>query len=347
VWPETAEPARPSPLSAGLAMEAGGVVSDVYLYGMISPSSVYVLRKDFSFPRANTYAEIAETHLSIGGEAANSAIILAKLGLRTKLDGNWIHPRDAAQVKGLLSRFDIDLSRLSVRDDGGTQEVVIVDQRSRTVFGNYAAFHAGPRQWNDPQADDIRSADIVAIDPYFREQSRCAAELCVEHGKPYVTVDCRHDDYIAQNAASVVVSHELRDQAYPGSDMREVFRQYQEFCHGLTIFTFGSDELWWARPAGAIRTGRPYAIEPIDTTGAGDSFRAGIVYGIHRSWDDQKTIELASAVAACVCLSVPHTLNAPGLDGVLAFMDEHRAGRGGDGGGGRAGGHEEAGPRSR
>lgn len=295
-------------------------MSSAYAYGMITPSTVYVLRQDFSFPQPNQYAEVAATHASIGGEAANSAIVLSKLGLRTKLDGNWINPKRAEHVFGLLGRYDIDLSRLSSNEAGGTEEFVIADGESRTVFGNYASFHEGKPQWNEPQPEDVRAADVVCLDPYFREQSRRVAELCVEYGKPYVTLDSRYEDYVAQNAAAVVISHELRGQAYRDREPAQVFARYQELCAGLVIFTFGADELWFARGPGERRVAQPYAIEPIDSTGAGDSFRGAIAYGILQGWADERVIDFASAMAACVCLTLPHALNAPDLDGVLAFM---------------------------
>jgi sugar/nucleoside kinase (ribokinase family) len=303
---------------------------DVYAYGMISPSTVHVLRDDFGFPAPNKYAEIASTHASIGGEAANSAIVLAKLGLDVKLDGNWIHPDKSDQLMRLLGAFGIDRSRLTVRADGGTDEIVIADRTTRTVFGNYAAFHAGPVQWNGPSAEDIEQARIVCIDPYFRDQSRNAARLCVEHGRPYVTLDCRHDDYLARHAASAVISHELWDAAYPGCDLRELFDEYQRTCPGLIIFTFGGDELWYARGTSDRRTLSPYPIDPVDTTGAGDAFRGAIAYGLLNAWDDEQTVDFAAAVSACVCLTLPHTLNAPGLEVIQAFRDQHRT-PGGDG----------------
>jgi sugar/nucleoside kinase (ribokinase family) len=299
-------------------------MTDAYLYGMITPSVVHILREDFAFPKANEYAEIGRTLDSVGGEAANSAVILAKLGLSTKLDGNWIHRQRATRMIGLLSPFGIDLTRLTLVESGGTNEFVIADRTSRTVFGNYAGFHDGPRQWNVPRSEDVCAAKIVCLDPYFRNESRRAAELCVEHGKPYVTLDCQYDDYIAQHAAAVIVSHELRDRVYVGRDRNEVFDQYRACCAGLVIFTFGHEALWHARSAGALRKFMPYAIDPVDTTGAGDAFRGAIAYGLLQQWDDERTIDFASAVAANVCLSYPHTLNAPRLDGVLAFMAEHR-----------------------
>jgi len=157
---------------------------NVYAYGMVSHSTVYLLRADFSFPKPNTYAEIAETLTSIGGEAANSAIVLSKLGLSVKLDGNWLPRRHAAAVRELLGGYGIDVTRLSESDEFGTDELVIADGKTRTVFGNYAAFHNGPVQWNAAHPDDIEQADIVCLDPYFREQSRRTAELCVELASP-------------------------------------------------------------------------------------------------------------------------------------------------------------------
>lgn len=299
-------------------------MSHVYLYGMISPSTVHRLREDFTFPRANEYAEIALSVPSVGGEAVNSAFVLAKLGVATKLDGNWIHPRDAHQVLGLLKPFGIDTSRLSIRPDGGTSEIVIADRTTRTVFGNYDAFHQGPKQWNDPQPDDIEQASVACLDPYFRDESRKAAELCVRCQKPYVTLDCPYEELMAQRAACVVISHELRDRVYPGRDHRELFDAYRAHCEGLVIFTFGSEPLWYARRA-EQGTFAPFRVEPVDTTGAGDAFRGAIAYGILQQWSDARTVEFASAVAACVCLTSPHALNAPDLATVLDFIARYRA----------------------
>ena len=296
----------------------------IYCYGMISPSTVLVLADGFPYPRANTYAEIGGTLPSVGGEAANSAIILAKLGVRAVLDGTWVSRRNEAKIRGLLEPFGIDLSLLHIADEGGTEEYVIADGISRTVFGNYASFHSGKRQWNLPSEDAVKKSSAVALDPYFKTESALAAELCVRHRVPYVTLDSRHEDYVARNAAAVIISHELTDQAYPGADMKEVYRRYLDACSGLVIFTFGEKELWYGRKGGETRTYTPYQIEPVDTTGAGDSFRGAVAYGLSKGWDDGRIVDFASAVAAQVCLTLPHALNAPGLDAIESFIRERR-----------------------
>jgi sugar/nucleoside kinase (ribokinase family) len=291
---------------------------------MITPSTVYILDEGFPFPQANHYAEIKQCLPSLGGEAVNSAIMLSKLGITAKLDGNWLNQNNADKAFNILKPFTIDVSRLKVKQNYGTEEIVITDRDSRTVFGNFAKFHSGEKQWNIPQEIDIQNAALISLDPYFKEESLRVAQMCVQLKKPYVTIDCTYDDFMAQNADAVIISHELRDKAYPDRVMLEVFEQYQTHCKGLIIFTFGSDELWYARRGDKIRKFQPYNITPIDTTGAGDSFRAGVIYGLLESWNDEMTIDFASAVAACVCLTIPHTLNAPRLDGVLQFMEEHK-----------------------
>ncbi len=287
-------------------------------------STVYVLDKEFVFPRPNEYAEIAQSIFSIGGEAANSAIMLSKLGIKTKLDGNWLSEKNGKKIQKLLKSFDIDITRLTVKENYGTEEIVITDKNSRTVFGNYASFHRGEKQWNTPQETDIKEATFVSLDPYFRGESLLASELCVKNQKPYITLDCKYDDFIAQNAEAVIISHELRAQAYGGENMIDIFKNYQKNCKGLIIFTFGNEKLWYARRGQDINKFKPYKIKAVDTTGAGDSFRSGIIYGLLKSWDDRSIVDFASAVSACVCLTFPHTLNAPGLDGIIKFMDENK-----------------------
>jgi sugar/nucleoside kinase (ribokinase family) len=80
-----------------------------------------------------------------------------------------------------------------------------------------------------------------------------------------------------------------------------------------------------------MKTFSPYKIAPLDTTGAGDAFRGAVACGLLQKWDDQAVIDFASATAACVCLTIPHALSAPDLDGVRRFLGEHRGSKTADG----------------
>src|SRR5688572_23968341 len=96
----------------------------IYAYGMICPSRLIVLNSDF--PSVGEYAEIASTHDSFGGEAANSSIVLAKLGVKVRLDGNWLRADDStAKSLKKLSELGIDTALIKTKKFEGPEEVVI------------------------------------------------------------------------------------------------------------------------------------------------------------------------------------------------------------------------------
>lgn len=57
-----------------------------------------------------------------------------------------------------------------------------------------------------------------------------------------------------------------------------------------------------------------------DTTGAGDGFRAGIVYGLLKGHRGAGLIRVGSAVAALVCSQVPGVLHSPNETELSAFL---------------------------
>ncbi len=118
--------------------------------------------------------------------------MLSKFGIRTKLDGNWLNQNNADKVFNILKPYDIDVSRLTVKQNYGTEEIVITDKDSRTVFGNYAKFHSGEKQWNTPQEIDIQNAVACFFGPisqgglFTRRTNVCAAYETVRHDRLHV-----------------------------------------------------------------------------------------------------------------------------------------------------------------
>ena len=297
---------------------------DVYSYGVVSSSTLYGIRG--AFPSAEGYAEIEDVQYMTGGEAANSSIVLSRLGARVKLDGNWLGDDDSGQrAKALLSGNGIDISRLPLKSGfRGVQEAVVAAQDTRTIFGTYGQL-LEDGSWNEPNEEDITSAKVVSLDPFFGDPAARAAEIAFSAGIPVVTVDCRHDDPLLQHVSAVVIAESYLRDNYSGQDTEELFRKYQASTPGLVIFTFGDAPAWYARPGETRKVFQPYSIDPVDTTGGGDSFRAGIVYGFLKRWDDERMIAFAAAVAAIVCTRFPGVMNAPTYDEVIELIERCRA----------------------
>jgi sugar/nucleoside kinase (ribokinase family) len=301
---------------------------DVYVYGMLVNSTIYTISNPF--PEPDRYAEISGYQQNIGGEAAGSALVLSRLGMRCLLDGNWIG--DSALGRWLLETLGqrgVDVSRLTVPPGyAGPVELVISDDHSRTIFGQYVDLLFTERRWNIPRKEDIAQACIACIDPFFHEESRLAARYAIELGVPYVMIDCDSGDELAKDPTALIVSGEYRAREHPDAGFEDLFQQYQQNVPGLVIFTAGDERVLYGRRGETVHTFEPYPIQPLDTAGAGDSFRAGVVYGLLQGWDDERIVRYASTLAGLVCLSSPGVMNSPTQAEILDFMqrngvDEH------------------------
>ena len=297
---------------------------DVYSYGVVSSSTLYGIRG--AFPEPEGYAEIDDVRHMTGGEATNSSIVLSRLGVRVKLDGNWLGADDGGKrTKAFLSDYGIDTSRLPLTEGyEGVQEVVFAAAGTRTIFGTYCRLQENA-QWNRPQEDDITAAKVVCLDPFFQEASSRVAEIACDAGIPVVTVDCSYDAPLLRQTSAVVIAESYIRENYPDRRIEDLFQEYQRATSGLVVFTFGAGTIWYARSDEAVRNLEPYPIDPVDTTGGGDAFRAGIVYGFLQEWDDDKMIDFAAALAALVCTRFPGVLGSPTLDEVLKSVRSPKA----------------------
>lgn len=298
---------------------------DIYSYGVVSSSSLYRIRDPF--PAAEGYAEIVDVGHMVGGEATNSSIVLSRLAAKVKLDGNWLGAdENGRRTKALLSEFGIDTERLPLREGHRTvQEVVFAAAGTRTIFGTYGRM-LEEAAWNAADEKDISQANVVSLDPFFGTAAARVAEIAAHSGVPVVTVDCRYDDALLEHVSAVVVAESFLRENYEDRKVEDVFERYLAATGGMVIFTFGDAPGRYARSGGATRHFQPYTIDPVDTAGGGDAFRAGIVYGFLKGWTDERMIEFAAALAAIICTRSPGVLNAPTRDEVDVFM--RAAGRG-------------------
>jgi sugar/nucleoside kinase (ribokinase family) len=296
---------------------------DVYAYGVISSSTLHLLSQPF--PAPDCYAEIAQTFPMTGGEALNSAIVLRRLGISVLLDGNWLGDTPAGRsLRKTIRGYGIAARRLTIQKGyAGVSEIVFSDEKSRTIFGNYGDLLSGARKWNIPRKADLARARIVCVDPPFQAESALVGQYARELGIPYVTIDCPYDQDLANAAAALIISGEFRGTHYPQAGLSELFGAYQARASGLVILTVGGEQVLYGRRGQPIQYFTPYPVKVIDSAGAGDAFRSGILYGFLQGWSDPQTIGYAAALAGMVCERFPGVLNSPTHAEVLEFMGSH------------------------
>lgn len=293
----------------------------VYLHGMILLTKSLLLKDQVI--RANEYHEAEKMYLLPGGETGTCATVLASLGCHVVLDGNYMGKNTYEPIREFYEKRGVDTSLLTYKpEEDGLEDLVIISGDDRTIFGRFEDYYKQTNdRWNVPQEKDIIGSSVVGIDPFFGEESRIAAEICVKHGIPYVTIDCPPDSYLCQHAAIAAISGEYLRENYAGKNREDIFAQYIQSMDGLLIFTGGGGELLYGRKKGPVKSRKAYQVKVKSTLGAGDTFKAGCIYAVSENMDDDKAVQFACACASSACMEYPIPLYPPTMDRINALIN--------------------------
>ncbi len=68
-----------------------------------------------------------------------------------------------------------------------------------------------------------------------------------------------------------------------------------------------------------------FTVDAVDTTGAGDVFRAGFIYALLRDWPTDEILRFANAAAAVSCTRLGALGGIPALDEIDALMTSQKS----------------------
>ncbi len=291
-----------------------------YLFGQVLGTHSFLLKDGFLQP--DEYSEIAAQYFLPGGETGTAATVLDSLGVSVRIGGTRIGTEVAPMLKEFYEGKKVDLSSMWFTDDDpGVMDYVVIAGPVRSPMGRFQTlFSSGERWWNIPKEEDLAGCKAAAVDPFFGDESRFAAELCMRAGIPYVTIDSPHDSFLHANAAINVVSKECTSVHYKDMKPESIMELMQRETDGLTIITQGSKEMLYARKGEEIRRMRPFDVEVKSTLGAGDTFKAGCVYALLQGMTDEETVRFASACSAIAISRFPLPLHPPKLEEVNSLL---------------------------
>ncbi len=295
---------------------------EVYLHGQILGTHSFWLKDGFLQP--DEYSEISEQYFLPGGETGTAATVLASLGVNLKMDGTHIGTQVAPMLKEFYKNKTVDLSSLYFDTTyEGLMDYVVIAGLVRSPMGTFQTLYAsGKKVWNMPKESDIVDCKVAAIDPYFQEATQAAAELCVKHNKPYVTIDCKHDTYLHKHAAINVVSKECTGIDYQGMSKEDIYALLVENTEGLVIITSGEQDMLYGRRGECMKRMKPFQVDVKSTLGAGDTFKAGCVYGLLKGFSDDEIVRFASAGSAVAISRFPLPLNPPTLEEIKGLLSK-------------------------
>ncbi|HSC26780.1 MAG TPA: PfkB family carbohydrate kinase, partial [Vicinamibacterales bacterium] len=161
----------------------------------------------------------------------------------------------------------------------------------------------------------IRACRVVHVDDVDEEAAILAAEMAREAGVPSTSdLDRLTDRTEALVAAvSIPIFAEHMPPALTGeADQERALRKLRSTHDGLLVVTLGQDGAL-ALDGDRVHHSPGFKVDPVDTTGAGDVFRGGFIYGLLNGWPVERVLQFANAAAAVSCTTLGALNGVPGL----------------------------------
>lgn len=252
-----------------------------------------------------------------GGQTATALAACAGFGLRAAYLGAVGNDDNGRLINSELHRRGVDVSAVLTRDCANRFAVITVDEAGdRIVLWdrddrlNLAA--------HEITAALVGAARLVHVDDEDENAAIVAGRLARQAGIPVTSdidrVTDRTRELIDAVSVPIFAEHVLAEMSGE-RDPERALRSLRRTHSGLLCVTLG------ASGAGLLAGEewifeRGVSVKAADTTGAGDVFRAGLIFGLLNNYAMRDMLRFANAAAAASCTRAGAMDGVPSLDAI-------------------------------
>jgi sugar/nucleoside kinase (ribokinase family) len=268
--------------------------------------------------------------IASGGSAANTINGLANLGLATGYIGKIHEDKFGEIFRKDMTEKGIVAFLLSGSQDTGIATTLISPDSQRT-FGTYlgAAVELAAADIRPEYFDDY---DYFHIEGYLvqnHELIETAVKLASRAGLK-VSIDLASYNVVEANLeflkklvhdyVDIVFANEEESKAFTGLEAEAALEEIAKMCEMAivkvgakgSLVKAGSDQV----SVGAIKA------NPLDTTGAGDLYAAGFLFGLSNNYSLEKCAQLGGLLGGNVIEVIGPKMNATRWDAIKAGVAE-------------------------
>jgi sulfofructose kinase len=259
-----------------------------------------------TFPARGSKVEYSTASFLPGGQVATTVVACQNWGLRTRYVGKLGDDVAATLHREAFAHAGVESQIITVPGGASAQSLILVDgggertvlcRRDERLILQPAELR---REW-------IENARALHVDGYDTAAATLAARWAREAGVPIIAdLDELYPgvDDLLENIDYLIVSRDFPSRLMREPDLEKALRKMQRrYGCRLTAATLGPDGVvaWDGRH---FHSTPAYRVPAVDTTGAGDIFHAGFIYGLLQDWPLDRQLDFACAAAALNCMSV-------------------------------------------
>ena len=260
-----------------------------------------------------------------GGKGANQAVAVARTGVRPQLIGKLGNDYFAEMITTYLKKENIDLS-LTYGDKTGIA-MINVESSGKNMITVYPGSN-GSMAYDDFHDINIKNSIVMFQQEIPLKTIRDFISNIAGNGNMIITDPSpfNEDRYILENT-DILTPNENEAQLLAGcniknvEDAKKASRIILEKYKSNVIIKLG-DNGSLINYEGDIKYFRPYKVEPVDTTGAGDCFNGAFASEFLRTESIDKSMEFANIAGALSTTGYGAFPSFPYRNQIISIMEE-------------------------
>ncbi|WP_263375347.1 carbohydrate kinase family protein [Granulicella aggregans] len=276
---------------------------DLVGVGLNATDTVIPLSK---YPTRGSKVEYSQASVLPGGQVASTVVACQRWGMKTRYVGKLGDDVAATLHREAFAHAGVETRLLTVNGGASSQSLILVDDGGeRTVLCRRdERMNLRPEELH---RDWIVNARALHVDGYDTAAATLAAQWAREAGVPVIAdLDEIYTgiEGLLENTDFIVASRDFpcRLMREPNLEFALKMMQHRFGCR-IAAATLGEDGVL-AWDGEQFHHAPAFRVPVVDTTGAGDIFHAGFIYGMLQGWPLQHQLDFACAAAALNCTQV-------------------------------------------
>jgi sugar/nucleoside kinase (ribokinase family) len=282
------------------------------------------------FPTLNSKMKMLRFSKQGGGQVATAMVALSRWSVKTKYIGKVGEDELGQFSLHSLRQEGVDVSSVRIEPNATNQfAMIIVDGSSgeRTILWNRderLMYREG-----ELRKEEVCSGKLLHLDGHDIHAALQCVKWAKEEGISTVIDLDKVEPLTSELIKEIdfVITSSRFPALYTGiSDREKALLDLQKHTPGFLCATLGHEGAM-ALVNGEFIYSDGFNLKAVDTTGAGDVFHAGVIYGLLKNWEVAEILSFANAVAALKCQDLGGRKGIPTLEEVQRFLPQQKKGK--------------------